>query len=63
MNKIVKMSERIDYEDNDGYISKVFVCCGGSLRDLVFTCYDLDLVKRGGHFVCNSYFHMTNPLF
>ena len=57
------MSERIDYEGDDGYISKVFASRGRSLKDLVFTCYDLDLVKRGGHFVCNSYLHMTDPLF
>ena len=37
------MGECIYYEDDEGYYNKVFACWQGSLRDLTFTRYDLDL--------------------
>ena len=42
----MKMGECIDYEDKDGYYKKAFACRDGSLRDLTFTCYDLDLEEK-----------------
>ena len=37
------MGKCIDNEDDDGYYIKVFACPEGSLRDLTFTRYDLNL--------------------
>ena len=37
------MGKCVSYEDKDGTYNKVFTCYEGSLQDLTFAHYDLDL--------------------
>lgn len=40
---LIKMVEIIDYRDKDGVHRKVFACYKGSLQDLTFTRYNLEI--------------------
>ena len=40
------MGEIIDYRDKDGAHRKVFVCYKGSLQDLTFTRYNLEIKEE-----------------